>query len=41
MNNLPTHEATIPKHKEKEFKELSSAVFVTNKANQNITTPLE
>ena len=36
-NNLPTHEATIPNQRDKEFKALESAVCVTNKANQNLT----
>ena len=35
--NLPTHEYTIHNHREKEVKELASAVCITNKANQNIT----
>ena len=32
-NNLPTHKSTLPNPREKEFKALTSAVFVTNKAN--------
>ena len=36
-NNLPTHEATLPNHREKEAKALTNAVCVTNKANQNLT----
>ena len=36
-NNLPTHEATIPNQIDKNFKALTSAVCVTNEANQNIT----
>ena len=37
-NNLPTHEATLPNNIEKEFKVLTSAVFVTSEANQNLTS---
>ena len=33
-NNLPTHKATIPNQREKDFKSLTSAVCVTNEANQ-------
>ena len=33
-NNLPTHEATFPNQIEKEVKALTSAVCVTNEANQ-------
>ena len=36
-NNLPTHKATLPNHREKEVKAFTSAVCVTNKANQNLT----
>ena len=32
-NNLPTHEATLPNHTEKEVKALASAVCVTDEAN--------
>ena len=28
--NLPTHESTIPNHREKEVKSLASSIFVTN-----------
>ena len=35
--NLPTHEYSLPNQIEKEIKSFSSAVCVTNKANQNIT----
>ena len=35
-NNIPTHEATLPNQREKEVKELTSAVCVTNEANQNL-----
>ena len=34
---LPTHESTLPKQREKEVKALTSAVCVTNEANQNLT----
>ena len=37
-NNLPTHEDNIPNQRDKEVKELTTAVCVTNKANQNLTT---
>ena len=36
-NNLPTHKSNLPNQREKEFKALTSAVCVTNKANQNLT----
>ena len=36
-NNFPTHEATLPNQREKEVKALTSAVFVTNYSNQNLT----
>ena len=36
--NLPTHEATLTNHIEKEVKALESDICVTNEANQN-TTP--
>ena len=36
-NNLPTHEANLPIQREKEAKELTNAVCVTNEANQNLT----
>ena len=36
-NNLPTHEASIPKQIDKEVKALESSVCVTDKANQNLT----
>ena len=36
-NNLPTHEDTLPNHREKEAKALTNAVCVTNEANQNFT----
>ena len=35
--NLPTHKATLPNQREKEFKAFTSAVCVTNEANQNLT----
>ena len=35
-NNLTTHEYTIPNQIEKELKELTSAICVTNEANQNL-----
>ena len=37
-NNLPTNEATLPNQIEKEVKALASAICVTNKANQNLTS---
>ena len=37
-NNLPTHEATIPIQRENEVKVFSSALCVTNKANEQLTT---
>ena len=36
-NNVPTHVTTLPYQREKEVKELASAVCVTNEANQNLT----
>ena len=36
-NNLPTHKDIIPNQRDKEVKELTSPVCVTNKANQNLT----
>ena len=36
-NNLPTHEANLPKYREKEAKALTNAGCVTNEANQNLT----
>ena len=36
-NNLPTHEANLPKQREKDAKALKSAVCVTDEANQNLT----
>ena len=35
--NLPTHEATPPNHRQKEFKALASAVCAKKNANQNLT----
>ena len=35
--NLPTNEYIIPNHKDKEFKELKSSIYVTNESKQNIT----
>ena len=32
-NNLPTHEATLPKKRYKEDKALTNAICVTNEAN--------
>ena len=37
MNNLPTHKYNLPNQIEKEVKALTSAVCVTNEANQNLT----
>ena len=34
--NLPTHEATLPKQREKEVKALTNDIFVNNEANQNL-----
>ena len=34
---LPTHEAIIPNHREKEVNALARAVCVTNEDNQNLT----
>ena len=34
-NKLPTHEATIPNHRQKELKALTSDECVTKKANKN------
>ena len=39
--NLQTHEATLPNYIEKDFKALSSAVCVSNEANQNLNPSLE
>ena len=36
-NNLPTHEAILPNHIDKDFKPLAISVCVTNKSNQNLT----
>ena len=36
-NNLTTHKATLPNQRDKEVKALTSAVCVTNEANQNLT----
>ena len=36
-NKLPTHKATLPNHREKEVKALTSTICVTNEANQNLT----
>ena len=36
-NNLPTHEATLPNHIDKDVKALVSNVCVINKDNQNLT----
>ena len=36
-NNIPTQKYTFPNQREKEFKELASAVCVTHKTNQNPT----
>ena len=33
--NLPTHKVTLPSQRDKEVTALTSAVFVTNEANQN------
>ena len=33
-NNLPTHESTLPNHREKEVKASTSAVFITNEPFQ-------
>ena len=35
-NNLPTHKPTLHNQREKDFKALTSAVSVNNKANQNL-----
>ena len=37
--NLPTHEAILPNHVYKEFKELERGVYVTNESNHNLNTP--
>ena len=34
---LPTHEANLPNHRDKETNALKSDVCVTNEANQNLT----
>ena len=36
-NNLTTHEANLPNHRKKDFKAFTTAVCVTNEANQNLT----
>ena len=36
-NNLPTHEANLTNHREKDAKVLTNAVCVTSQANQNLT----
>ena len=36
-NNLPTHKDTLPNQREEKVKALTSAIFVTNEANQNLT----
>ena len=37
-NKLPNHKATLPNQIEKEVQALTSAICVTNEANQNLMT---
>ena len=35
-NNLPTNKTTVPSQREKDVKEMESAICITNEANQKL-----